>query len=291
MRFLIVDDDFVCRKLLHEVLSPHGHCDQAFDGEEAIDAVRLALEDGRPYDLIMLDIMMPKTDGHQALDKIRQMEFEHGIYGSDQVKVVMATALVDAKHCIQSFREGCESYVTKPLRPKQVIQQVRDLLGESMKTLPGESEFSATTPAASEEFGIRCLIVDDSNTSRELLRAMLRPHAQCSFAYDGREAVDAVRLAMDDGQPFDLIFMDIMMPGMDGHEALRSIRALESERGVRGSDCARVIMTTALADSKHCMKSFREGCECYLTKPVSEDQLFAKMRELGLSAEKDRTAT
>ena len=280
MKFLIVDDDPCCRELLRELLSPYGDCDLAFDGNEAIDAVRLCLDDGRPYDLVCLDIMMPHRNGHQALEEIRQMEMQRGIYGSAGAKVVMITALRDSKHCIRSFREGCESYYTKPIRGDEFLDCVRGLLGELRET--------KRPPAVRRDPGRsgedRYLIVDDDRVCRELLQAMLSGYGKCILARDGREAVEAVRSALEEGRPFDLIALDIMMPGMDGHQVLTSIRELEVAHGIYGSDGAKVVMTTALCDSKHCIRSFREGCECYVTKPVDEAELLDKMCQLGLLA-------
>jgi two-component system chemotaxis response regulator CheY len=71
-----------------------------------------------------------------------------------------------------------------------------------------------------------------------------------------------------------------MMPGVSGHDALTAIRRLELEHGIGGTDGVKVIMTTALRDSKHCIQSFREGCECFLTKPIHDAELLEKMREL-----------
>jgi len=281
MKFLLVDDDATARELLRMILSPYGHCALAFDGQEAVDAVRLALEDGRPYDLICLDIMMPKVDGHKALDRIRRLEAEHGVCGSDGAKVIMTTALHDAKHCLRAFREGCESYFTKPLQQSELLDCVRDLLGELHELPKSESPSPAKNEPSQEH---RYLIVDDDRLCRELVRAVLAPYGQCSFAYDGREAIEAVRLAMEDGHPFHLISLDIMMPGTDGHAALKAIRQLEAERGIHGSDGVKVIMTTALRDSKHCIQSFREGCECYITKPLKAAELLGKACELGVLA-------
>ncbi len=298
MKFLIVDDDAVCRKLVKTILAPYGDCDLAFDGSEAIDAVRLALEDGQPYDLVCLDIMMPGTDGHEALEAIRQLESRRGIAGSDGVKIIMTTALVDSKHCIRAFHNGCESYVTKPLRAEKLLEQVRVLLGGPLeRVLPttaiaSPARADITSPALAEAIPLsapaklgrtpRYLIVDDDGVCRALLKAYLSPFGQCAFAYDGQEAIDAVRLALEDGKPYDLICLDIMMPGISGHEALSTIRRMEEEHGINGSDGAKVIMTTALRDAKHCVQSFREGCECYVTKPIDEDELLAKMLDLGL---------
>ena len=126
-RFLIVDDEEHCRKLLSAFLEPYGQCDYAHNGHEAVTAVRLAIEDEEPYDAICLDIMMPDMDGHHALPAIRRMEERHGIFGSDGAKVIMVTALRDSLHCIQSFREGCESYVTKPVSESAVLERMHEL--------------------------------------------------------------------------------------------------------------------------------------------------------------------
>ena len=69
---------------------------------------------------------------------------------------------------------------------------------------------------------------------------------------------------------------------MDGHEALKAIRQIESEHGINGLDRVKVIMTTALGDSKNVIGSFREGCEAYIVKPVEKDKLLEEMENLGL---------
>ena len=289
VRFLIVDDDSTCRELLQLLLSRYGQCDLTHDGHEAAAAYRIALDSGQRYDLVCLDIMMPEMDGHATLKAIRAVEAERHILGSDGVPVLMLTASEDPRDCIRAFTEGCECYLSKPIREKALMLEVRRLL-------PDLPDGDCMTDSASVEEDatchtrIRCLIVDDDRVCRELLRDMLQPIAKCDFAYDGSEAVDAVRLAIEDGTPYSLICLDIMMPGMDGHEALSAIRELEFQHGICGSDGARVVMTTALRDSQHCIQSFREGCECYVTKPVDHDQLFETLRSLNLDPEK-RTAT
>jgi len=288
VKFLVVDDDPACCELLRDILSPYAACDLAIDGREAIDAFRLALEDGQPYDLVCLDIMMPGIDGHAALEAMRQIEQQHGIRGSDAAKVMMTTALRDSKHCIRAFEQGCESYVTKPLQPQRVLAEVTALLGElherSQVVAGSRPAGNAAAQPAAASPALRCLIVDDDGVCRALLQAMLSPYARCTLAYDGQEAIDAVRLSLEDGQPYDLITLDIMMPGLSGHDVLKAARALEAEHGICGSDGCKIIMTTALYDSKHCIQSFREGCEAYVTKPVKEENLLQKMQELGLLA-------
>ncbi len=129
---------------------------------------------------------------------------------------------------------------------------------------------------------MKCLIVEDDFISGKLLETYLADHAECFVACDGPEAVEAVVDALDFGQPFDLICLDVMMPGMSGHEVLTEVRRIEAERGIGGLDGVKVIMTTALDDSGNIMGSFREGCEAYVVKPVCKDKLLAEIEKLGL---------
>lgn len=128
MRILIVEDEFVSRRVLKEFLSPYGECDMVVDGEEAIEAFRLAWEEGDPYELICLDIMMPNIDGQEALMKIREIEKELGVKGQDEVKVIMVTALDDPKTVVEAFyKGGATSYIVKPVEREKLLKEVRSL--------------------------------------------------------------------------------------------------------------------------------------------------------------------
>jgi two-component system chemotaxis response regulator CheY len=81
IRVLIVEDDFVSRRILKEILSPYGACDVAINGEEAVKAFNLGWIEKKPYDLIFMDIMMPEVDGHEAMKRIRDMETAMGVDG------------------------------------------------------------------------------------------------------------------------------------------------------------------------------------------------------------------
>lgn len=127
MKTLIVEDDFVSRKMMHLLLSPYGECDIAVDGKEAIEAFELAAREGKRYDLICLDIMMPGMDGHTVLKTIRGMEEADQVFGSEQVKIIMTTALKDSKNVLQAFNAQCEAYLVKPIRKQELLQQIRSL--------------------------------------------------------------------------------------------------------------------------------------------------------------------
>lgn len=116
MRFLVVEDDFGSRRLLQTMVRDLGPCDVVVDGAEAIDAFRLAWEENDPYGVIFLDIMMPRMDGQEALQRIRELEQEMGIRDRDEVKVVMTTALEDPKNVIEAYyKGGAISYLVKPI--------------------------------------------------------------------------------------------------------------------------------------------------------------------------------
>lgn len=115
MKILLAEDDFVTRKFMLNFLSKYGECDVAVDGMEAVDAFTLALEDGEPYDLVCLDIMMPVMDGYQSLAEIRDVEKSKNIPEEKAVKVIMTTALNDERNVKMAFELGCSVYSGKPI--------------------------------------------------------------------------------------------------------------------------------------------------------------------------------
>lgn len=121
MKILIAEDDMVSRKFLKKFLSEYGDCDIVVDGLEAIDAYMISMREGRPYDLICLDIMMPKVDGVKVLKSIRDLETQKKIDPHDRTKIVMITALEDAKFVQKAFDSGCEAYASKPIDTEKLI--------------------------------------------------------------------------------------------------------------------------------------------------------------------------
>jgi two-component system chemotaxis response regulator CheY len=115
MRILIAEDDFASRRVILKFLSVYGECDVTVDGMEAIDAFMMAIEEGDPYDLICLDVMMPIMDGYQALKNIRDIEREHNIPEEKKTKVIMTTALNEEKNVKKAFELGCTVYCAKPI--------------------------------------------------------------------------------------------------------------------------------------------------------------------------------
>ena len=129
---------------------------------------------------------------------------------------------------------------------------------------------------------MRILIVEDDMTSRLLLRKMLEPFGACDVAVNGREAVEAYRMAFESSNPFALVCLDIMMPEMDGQAALKAIRTLEESKALPPSRAAKIVMTTALRDLDNVTHAYRELCDGYLVKPIQRDKLLGVLKELDL---------
>jgi two-component system, chemotaxis family, chemotaxis protein CheY len=129
---------------------------------------------------------------------------------------------------------------------------------------------------------MKTLIVEDDFTSCLLLQKILNIYGPLQIAVNGDEAVNTVRIALENGEPFDLICLDIMMPGMDGHQALREIRALEEKRGIFSTEGAKILMTTALNDIQNKTNAFYHLCDGYLTKPIQKEELLNELRKLAL---------
>ena len=128
MRALIVEDDFISRRIVKEILSTYGSCDVAVDGEEAVQAFCRALAEDRPYDLVCMDIMMPRLDGQSALKKIRAKERELGVVAAHEAKVIMTTALDDPGNVVEAYyRGGATAFLVKPITRQKLLQEVRGL--------------------------------------------------------------------------------------------------------------------------------------------------------------------
>ncbi|NLM62076.1 MAG: response regulator transcription factor [Clostridiales bacterium] len=127
MRILIAEDDYASRKFLYKLFSQYGECDMTVDGIETVEAFVAALDSGDPYDLLCLDIMMPKIDGIKALETIRSIEKKRKITDSDRIRVIIISALDETEVGFAVPGSGREIYITKPVNTDIIYDAVKKL--------------------------------------------------------------------------------------------------------------------------------------------------------------------
>jgi chemotaxis protein histidine kinase CheA len=156
---------------------------------------------------------------------------------------------------------------------------------ESVAALDGICAGDSSEPHQPREAGrLRILVVEDDFASRLVLQSFLSRYGECHVAVNGTEGVEAVRSGLQHGRSYDLICMDIMMPEMDGVDAVRQMRALEEECEIFSTSGAKIIMTTAITDIKSVIRCFKVLCDSYLMKPINLADLLSQMKSYRLIA-------
>ena len=123
------------------------------------------------------------------------------------------------------------------------------------------------------------MIVEDDFSSRLLMQELLRGFGKAHIAVNGQEAVEAAQAALDAGEPYDLICLDINLPEKNGHQVLEEIRKMEEETGKSPANPVKIFMTTAMDSMRNVIDAYYGLCDEYLTKPIEKEKLVAKLRE------------
>jgi len=133
---------------------------------------------------------------------------------------------------------------------------------------------------------MRILVVEDSEVNREFLLAILEDFGQPVGADSAEDALELFRDAHREKNPFELVFMDIMLPGMDGLQAIEEIRALETAEEIPPPSRAKVLVASALDNDSATKRAFFQGSAVsYITKPLTREKIRAEMEKLGLHCE------
>lgn len=129
---------------------------------------------------------------------------------------------------------------------------------------------------------MRILIAEDEMISRKFISKFMSQYGECDITVDGAEAIEVFQMALEEEEPYDLVCLDIMMPEVDGLQALEEIRRLEREHEIPEDEKVKIIMTTALNDVKNVQQAFNEGSAGYAVKPIDTEKLLTVMERLGL---------
>jgi len=221
------------------------------------------------FDLVRVGDLARRTEEALALIRSREM-----VLTPDRVRVLL------------SATDRLQDLIQRPVTSNHTdITEIMAALGRLLSDYRA-TDVNGRTPAIAQEprggRPLRMLLAEDDFASRLMLQSFLSRYGECHVAVNGREAVDAFRFSLERGLRYDLICMDIMMPEMDGREAVRQVRGLEEEHGILSTSGAKIIMTTAVDDIKEVIRCFRELCDVYLIKPIDLGKLLAQMRAFQL---------
>jgi signal transduction histidine kinase/CheY-like chemotaxis protein/HPt (histidine-containing phosphotransfer) domain-containing protein len=281
VRVLVVDDIALNRDIFRRQLEEAGALvDEAADGPESLAVAAHAIAAGAPYEVVLLDHMMPGMSGREVALAIRENR------AWPQPKIIMASSMGSAPDAQAGI--PCDAFLTKPVRLKQLLQCVASQLGQAQPAQPVQSapravaETSAPVGAASAIAGAHVLLAEDNDINGMLASTLLEEAGyEVTWVKNGQEAVDAVA-----SQGFDLVLMDVQMPVMDGLEAARRIRSC-------GGALARLPVVAMTANA---MKDDRQAClsagmSDFVSKPIDPDAFIATLdRILGREALAEREA-
>jgi two-component system chemotaxis response regulator CheY len=127
MKILVVDDESVCRKVLHKALEAFGPCEEAEDGREATAAFKRAWDESSPFDLLMLDLSMPDMDGKEVILQIRSLEKDMKVPNQGQTKIVMVTSHSEEDTVLACLQAGCNDFIVKPFDHEVLFEKLAKL--------------------------------------------------------------------------------------------------------------------------------------------------------------------
>jgi PAS domain S-box-containing protein len=270
---LIIDDQKANRIILQEMLKNWNvRSATAASGEEGLRMIRQQLENNEPFNVILLDALMPDMDGFTIARQIRN--------DSELKNIIIMLSSLDQEYKLKFIEENLlDSYLTKPVKQPELFAILQKLFPENDQTDTGHYQsINVTDRAASqlsstdEDMPIKILLTEDNKMNQKLITAILnKKNWTIAIANNGREALTRL-----EKETFDLVLMDIQMPVMDGFEATTRIRKMEQETGKH---------LPIVAITAHALKGDRERCieagmDEYVQKPIDAEKLYAVIEKL-----------
>jgi len=255
---LIVDDNATNRELLLKSTSDWGMDPSvAADGPAAIEAFKAAAQAGKTYRLAIVDSQMPGMDGFQLIEQLKQ------IPGLSEAVIMMLTSAGQRGDAVRCRELGIDAYLVKPIRKSELLSAILAALGDRNES--GGRPLITRQVLRESRRNLRILAVEDNLVNQTLVRRMLEKMGhETVIARNGCEALDLLGR-----ETFDVVFMDVQMPVMDGITATGKIREAEKVTGVH---------IPIIAMTAHAMKGDQERClaggmDDYIAKPVSSKRI------------------
>ena len=255
---LIVDDNRTNRRILEEILTnwklKPGLADS---GEAALAQLRQAAARSEPYQLVLLDCMMPGMDGFELASRIR----EDSQFGDCTMMMISSGVRPgDAERCRNL---GIVRHMSKPFVQSELLKTILDAVGESVPE--EDATLDAVVAPTDERPRLKILLAEDGLVNQRVAVGLLKIQGHdVTVASNGREAVDAVKDTL-----FDLVLMDVHMPELDGLEATAAIRSYEQQLG-RHTPIIAMTAAAMKGDREQCLQAGMDG---YVSKPVDPEQL------------------
>lgn len=268
IRVLIVDDIAVNRQVLVELLANWKMLPYAVaSGSEALEALREAQNDGKPFDIALLDYQMPEMDG-QALGRAIKAD-----PAFQEVPLIMLTSLGRRGEAAKLLQAGFSGYLVKPVRQSQLLDALVTIWSIKHKstsphfvtrhTLTESRVQKARNPEAQRHaFRVRVLVAEDNVVNQKVAARILEKlGCRVDVAANGKEAIEMVTLL-----PYDMILMDCQMPEMDGYQATAAIRQLAAP--INKTPIVAMTANALQGDRERCLEA---GMDDYMSKPVREE--------------------
>ncbi|MCL1829941.1 MAG: response regulator, partial [Oscillospiraceae bacterium] len=258
LRILAVDDDPLALEYLKEVITGFGAiCDVSKSGEDALKLI----ERSGIYDIYLVDYRLPGMNG---IALTRRLRAQHA--SSDKKASVVLVSAVEWSTVEEEAKDAkIDSFITKPIFPSAIVDVVNSLIGANRQ------EVETPEQEVISYEGKHILLVEDVEINREIVMTLLEPTMiTIDNAEDGVEAIEMFTAAPEQ---YDLIFMDIQMPNMDGYEATQRIRALD----IPNAKTIPIIAMTANVFREDIEKCIDSGMDDHVGKPINIEDLLSKL--------------
>jgi CheY-like chemotaxis protein len=267
VRILAVDDDRDTLDFIEKITSEGGACcDTALSAKEALELIR----QGRNYDIYIIDWNMPEIDGMKLAGMIRaisrETEAAQETTETEEAHIIMLSAATWNLMDYETKNVHVSKFINKPLFSFTIVDAINDCLGM------GEHEETLSEKPADQFPGKHILLAEDVEINCEIVIAILEPTlVKITCAQNGKEAVRVFSEAPDQ---YDMIFMDLQMPEMDGYEATRQIRSLDFPKAKN----IPIVAMTANVFKEDIEKCINAGMNGHVGKPVDFDEVMEKLR-------------
>jgi CheY-like chemotaxis protein len=291
-RVLVVDDNITAQNIFKEILQSFSFEVAVTDsGAKAVDEVIEAADQGKGYDLIIMDWKMPGMDGIETARRIKKQSSVTPL-----PRIIMATAYGRQEVMRKAEAVGLEGFLIKPVNPSVMLNTIMEVFGKEVMRGPRDKvDQKQINDALQKISGARILLVEDNEINQQVATEILtNAGLQVTLAINGQEAVDMVK-----ENEFDAVLMDIQMPVMDGYEATKIIRMWEKELKAHGSKFTAnelkdsnqdsvlspqssvlpIVAMTAHAMTGDREKSLAVGMNDHVAKPIDPNELFTTLEK------------